>query len=218
MITKVISAEEYGAAIDRVFDNEGETKYTFQIHARSLKVGHGHLESLEAPEIVEAVALTLDALGIDDRQGMLIGRLHIESDPVRKLYRFSLCGIASYGIAKLLENLRVFPRFRDTENNTDDDKDLEFYDPIGERVIVKPLAGLAQDLPNLIQSCGLSRKVVVDQNGVRRRVDINEPIPEPLASQIEQWLEKCDPSELMLMIGIGETEDGLGRFYSFYDY
>ena len=217
MRTSFKSAAEYAAAIDRAFDQAGEPKHAFQIHARSLKVCHDNLQYMEAPALVESIALTLDALGVDDRQGMLIGHLRGESDPERGLYRFYLSGVASPRIANLLENLNAFPQFRDPDDVEEDDDDLQFYDPIGERVIVKPLASSAQESLELLNPCWPQCEVVINQRGFRSRVQVDTPMPEGLASQVQSWLEKWSSVDLTVLIGVGEVEGNLVRTHGFHN-
>lgn len=207
----------HGSSFGRIFDEAGETWSAFEIMPRGCRVRHSELGSLSGPGLLDVLATTFDMVGIDDNEGMLLGFFYAESDPIRGLIRCGLRGVASAGIAKQIEGLSAFARFKDPEDF--DGCDEFFEDQIGSRIIVNQGDRPAQHIQDLIQVCWPQRPTILRQDGSFKRDLDMRPVPQPLSSQIALWLDQWSLADLTLMIGLCEGDDGqLHQCHSFRDY
>lgn len=209
---------QYGSALERVFSEEEEGIFAFRVYPRGWRYSVDHLTSAEAPDLLETIAHTFHAVGIDDTQGILWGGLRGEYDPLREHFRICLSGIASSGIAKLISGLKVFPRFKDPDDPNELWDQEHWNDPIGVRAWAKPVADVSTILPSLFSTDWSQRPTIFDENGnVKRLVDLR-PIPQPFASHALLWLDRWELAQITMAIGLGDFEDGLGRAHGFSDY
>jgi hypothetical protein len=164
------------------------------------------LWTVNAILLMAAFRTALYKVGAAAATGWIFLYLHGEFDPVAKVYRLHVHGIAYGGMVQVVDRLRTLPNYR-TARWLPDGSPSPVYRRV--RMTRKPLNRLPRPLTYLVQSFWPARALWVSDDGRHRRARQKRRLPEPYHSQVLLWLDKWSIDDLTLMIGLRVTKTGL---------
>lgn len=156
--------------------------------------------------LLAALRTALYEMGAATATGWIFLGFHGEFDPVAKVYRLHVHGIAYGGMVQVVDRLRTLPNYK-TSRLLPDGSPSPVYRRV--RMTRERVNRLPRPLTYLVQSFWPARALWVSEDGRRRRARQKRRIPEPYHSQVLLWLDKWSIDDLTLMIGLRVTKNGL---------
>lgn len=187
-------------------DYLNEYARTFTIVPKSWEFKAGELASVDPNALLNPLRTALYEQGAAESWGWMIAIIHGEFDPIAKVYRLHVHGLALGGMVQAIDRLRTLPNYQTRP------KDAEGRpSPVYQRVVVnrKPLTDVPQPITYLVQSFWPSRAVIISDDGTRIRQRNKGRISEPYHSEVLLWLNRWRLTDLTLMIGLRVTINGL---------
>ena len=172
---------------------------TFTIIPRAWEFTPEQLMDEDPRRLMASLRTILYNKGARDADGWLVAYLHGEFDPIARVYRLHVHGLASPTMIQVVKRLREIPQFK-TRRLDPKGKPEAIYRPV--RIKWKPLTDIPAPLSYVAQSFWPSRAIYVDQYGKNRRQKLKRRIPEPYHSQVLLWLDRWHVNDLMLRIHI----------------
>lgn len=166
------------------------------------------LPNADAVAMMTGFRTDLYQAGASAELGWLIAFIHGEFDPVAKVFRLHIHGLASRSMVPVLDKLRKLPRYKSMKALPDGSPC-----PVNTRVWItrKPLTNLPMPITYLLKSYWPSRPIFFTDDGKRIRARKQQRIAEPHHSQALLWMDRWTVADLSLMIGLRATRTGLIR-------
>ena len=171
----------------------------FTIVPKSWEFKASELANVDPTALIKSLRTALYDQGAKDELGWLIAIIHGEFDPIAKVYRLHVHGLAFGGMVQAIDRLRRLPNYQSRSKDTDGRPNSVY-----RRVVVNrmPLTNLPQPITYLVQSFWPSRAVIISDDGTRIRQRDKGRIPEPYHSEVLLWLNRWRLTDLTLMIGL----------------
>lgn len=179
---------------------------SFTIVPRTWEIKAGELADVDPRLLIKALRTALYERGAAEKNGWIIAFIHGEYDPVAKVYRIHVHGLAMGEMIQAVDGLRNLPNYQ-TQKLVEDGKPNPVYRRV--RINRKPLTNLPDPITYLLQSFWPSRAVVISDDGKRIRARQKSRIPEPYHSEVLLWLHRWRLADLTLMIGLRAGVNGL---------
>lgn len=164
------------------------------------------LMQLDPRKLLNGLRTDLNRCGAAKADGGLIGFLHGEFEPNRRLYQPHCHLVATGEMSDVLDQLRDLDKYQPVRGN-----DLDAI-PIASPVRIqrRPLSNMPLPLTYLLKSYWPSRWVSdLRPDGSYDRKYDSARIPEPYHSQALLWLDQWGLKDITLMMGMFVSKDGL---------
>lgn len=156
--------------------------------------------------LMNSLRAALYARGARKAKGWIIAFIHGEWDPIGKIFRLHVHGLAYGDMVEVIDRLRKLPNYK-TQKYLKDGTLSPVYRRI--KMTRKPLTNLPRPITYLLQSYWPQRALFISDDGARRRARRKRRIAEPQHSQVLLWLDKWNIRDLTLMVGLRVTKTGL---------
>lgn len=146
--------------------------------------------------------------GVASVPGWLFACVHGEFDPCAKVYRLHLHIACTKTMVPIIDRLRQRRGYQSRRFLGNGDPS-----PVYRRVWVrrKPLDNMPDPVTYVVQSFWPARPIYFDDKGGRHRLRQKGAIREPFHSLVLLWLDRWEPKDLTLMVGLRATSSGLRR-------
>ena len=182
---------------------------SFTLVPRGWEYQGGGLEAADPVRLLEQIRLACMRLGSSEADGWAVLCLHGEHEPGSDKFVLHIHGLAEGGMREVVEKLRSTRLLRSTRQGGRDDR----IDPVFRRVrrSRKPLSDLPDPLTYLLQGFWPSRAEYSDEAGKVSRQRKKRRIVEPRHTEVLLWLNRWRPRDLVLLIGLEATPQGLRK-------
>lgn len=194
-------------ALWQVVDNcPGRRVRCFTIVPKTWEFTAEQLTDVDPSQLLNALRTALYAKGADQATGWIYAYLHGEWDPIGKVFRLHVHGLAYGQMVKVIDGLRELPNYM-TRRYLEDGSPSS----VVRRIVMtrEALSYLPRPITYVMQSYWPSRALIISDEGERMRARQKSRIGEPYHSQVLLWLDRWQISDLTLMIGLRRTNAGL---------
>lgn len=184
----------------------GRRVCSFTTIPRTWEFSAEQLTDVDPSQLLNALRTALYGKGAQKADGWIYAYLHGEWDPIGKVFRLHVHGLAYGEMVNVINRLRSLPNYK-TRRYLEDGT----LSPVYRRIVMtrRKLENLPCPITYVMQSYWPSRALIISDDGKRIRARRKGRIGEPVHSQLLLWLDRWRTEDLTLMIGFRRTNDGL---------